>query len=268
MSLLRNIVMVFTFLFTCLFGMLFGIVGSIHAQGFNWQYSSRLPTGYPTLFVGVVGSVMQAQHQASMRYTELLNGKECDCDAVFNRTTSIDWTGGITAEYWLPNANIAVYGILQAEQRSAAFEATGRSLPISPILGGGEFTTKYTLTTKSLNASIEAGLKVKITSLPVFGTLGIQGSSILTKQLEIAENSTNLKFPYSTPNTSTSFVQLNPFLIGGKASIGADLGLTKSVYVSPSLFAAIPFGSVILGGNMWSRLSYGLQVGLLLGFMP
>jgi hypothetical protein len=272
MNLRRNIVMVFTTLFTTLFitllfGMLVGMTNNLHAQGFNWQYSSRLPTGYPTLFVGVVGSAMQSQHQAMLRYTKIENGKECDCKATFTNTTSIDFTGGVIAEYWLPDANMALYGVLQAEQRNAQFIADG---PIEPVNFNNlrELTTKYLLTTSVINASIEAGFKVKFTPLPLFASIGLQAASILTTQKNVEQNSTNPRIPYSVKNLPTDFLILNPFVAGAKASIGADFALSKSMYASPSLFASLPFGSLSGGENTWSRLSYGVQVAFLLGFMP
>jgi hypothetical protein len=263
MSLVRNTVVVFAILF----GMFLGISGSIRAQGFNWQYSSRLPSGYPVFFVGVVGNAMQSRHSATMRYVEDVNGKQCDCQATFSQATSYDFTGGIIAEYWLPEANIAVYGILQAEQRNAIFVAKGRELPVSPILGGKNFTTNYTLSTTTLNATIEAGLKVKVSPLPLFATIGLQASSNLTKEFSLQEQSAE-NFSFSASNLPTTFVTLNPFVVGAKASIGADFSLTKSMYVSPALFASVPFWSLTLEPSMWSRLSYGVQVSVLLGFMP
>jgi hypothetical protein len=268
MSFSRNIVMSFVLLFVQIFIFLCCTTIQTTAQGFDWQYSSRLPTGYPRLFLGVVGSGMQSQHTATMRYLDFDNGKECDCEAVFNRATSIDFTGGIIAEYWLPEANMAIYGVLQAEQRNAVFEANGRVLPVSSVLGGGDFTTKYTLTANSLNASIEAGLKVKFASMPLYAALGLQAASVLVKQFDLKEISTNARFLYSAENLPTSFVQLHPFILGGKVSVGGDFALTKSVYASPALFVSAPFGSVVLGGNTWSRLSYGVQVAVLLGFLP
>lgn len=246
-----------------------GLADNIAAQQFDWQYSSRLPTEYPQVFLGVQASGMWTLHNAQMRYIEVQNGKECDCEAVFTNATSIDWAGAILSEYWLPELNIALYGALNAEQRSATFSSAGRVLPVNPVLFPmrGDFRTTYTLSTQTLNAGLEAGVKARIPTTPIFASFGLHATTTLTQSRQLRESSTN--FPYSAENLPTTFLTFQPLVLGAKATLGADFPLTKSVYASPALFASVPFGSLTLGSDgTWLRLSVGAQCSFLFGIFP
>lgn len=252
-----------------LFVFLLGSVDVLRGQGFDWQYSSRLPTNYPSFFLGATGSGMWSRHTASMKYEAILpNGKLCDCGAVFRSAEGLDWSVGITAEYWLPNLNMALYGMLQVEQHSATFTSPGRELPLNPnVYTISSIATTYTLQTQTLNISIDAGLKIKLAPIPIFAAVGVQGSSVLVRQLNLQEEATISTFRYFASNLPTDFITFQPFVLSGRAALGVDIPLTRSVYASPAVFATIPFSSIIRG-NEWSRLSFGVQVSLLYGFLP
>ncbi|TAE28914.1 MAG: hypothetical protein EAZ92_07465 [Candidatus Kapaibacterium sp.] len=236
------------------------------AQGFDWQYSSRLPTGYPVLFVGVLGNAAQSLHTTTMRVSESLP-RVLDCGCAFSTARSIDWSAGIVGEYWLPESNIAVYVALLAEQRNAVFQSDSVVFARNPNLYPTNFVSRYTLTTQVWNTSIEAGFRGKFAPLPFFVGAAVQGAYTLVdsaRSLRLVEDA-NGTVKEGLP---TNFITFNPVNFSAKAFIGADIPLATSMYASPSLFIAYPFGNLITGSASWTRLSFGLQVAFMLGFLP
>ncbi len=234
----------------------------LSAQGFDWQYSSRLPTGYPSLFVGILGNGAQSLHATTMRVSET-TPRVLDCGCSFSTARSIDWSGGILGEYWLPQSNIALYVALLAEQRNAVFVSDSVVFARNPNLYPSNFVSRYTLATQVLNASVEAGVRVKFAPLPLFAGAALQGAYRVQDSIGLAENANGTV----RERLPTDFVKLHPVNISAKAFVGADIPLANSVFISPSLFIASPLGSLLMGTE-WTRFSFGLQVALMLGFLP
>lgn len=245
------------------------------AQGFNWQYSSRFPTEYPTLFVGVFGGYSPyALNNAKLPYREpLASGGTCNC-AEFTTALGQEWRAGIMAEKWLETGNISLYGALTVQNQLESFLAAGDSAKgvVNPSVNTNRtFTTQYIFSNNLLQAGLEGGGKYKFYPLPLFVALGISGAYIVRTTPDIIERATNPNYNYSV-TLNSNFVRLNPLSVAATARLGADVSLAKGLYATPALFATWQFRSTETypfrgaeDSNPWTRLALGVHVAILFG---
>ncbi|MBD1209763.1 MAG: hypothetical protein H9535_15120 [Ignavibacteria bacterium] len=236
------------------------------AQGFNWQYSSRFPTEYPTLFVGVFGGYSPyALNSAKLQYQEpLASGGTCNC-AEFTNAVGREWRVGIMAEKWLETGNIALYGALTVQSQSESFLADGDSTKgvVNPSVNTkGTFTTRYQFSHTLLQAGLEGGVKYKFYPLPLFVALGISGAYTVQTNLGLIEEATDVDYNYRV-TLNSNFVRLNPLSVAATARLGADVALAKGLYATPALFTTWQFRG--MDSNPWTRLALGVHVALLFG---
>lgn len=236
------------------------------AQGFNWQYSSRFPTEYPTLFVGVFGGYSPyALNNAKLPYREpLASGGTCNC-AEFTTALGQEWRAGIMAEKWLETGNIALYGALTVQNQLESFFRDGDTTKgvVNPSVNNkGTFTTRYQFSDTLWQVGLEGGVKYKFYPLPLFVALGISGAYIVQTHLGLIEVATNPSYNYPV-TLNSNFVRLNPLSVAATARLGADVSLAKGLYATPALFATWQFRG--MDSNPWTRLALGIHVALLFG---
>lgn len=243
-------------------------VQSASAQGFNWQYSARFPTVYPTLFIGVQGGYSPfAQNSTRLQYAEALaSGGTCNCGAEFTRALGQEWRVGLMAEKWLESGDWALYGAVTLQHQNEAFNAAGDSTKgvVNPSVNTkGTFTTEYIFSNDLFQIALEGGAKYKFYPLPLFVALGVGGGYIVQTSNSLIEQAKNLQYQYKRDNLNSNFANLKPFSVAATARLGADVSLAKGLYATPAIFATWQFRSA--GDNPWTRLTLGIHVGLLLG---
>lgn len=248
------------------------------AQGFNWQYSARFPTDYPTLFLGLQGGYSPyAQNSTRLQYKEpLASGGTCDC-AEFTGALGQEWRIGVMAEKWFEPGNWALYGMLTLQQQSEKFRTLSKDTIkgiVNPDVypNRGKLITEYVFENNATQTSLELGAKFKFYPLPLFLTLGIGAGYIvqfdnrLVEQIADTPSASGYNFPERNLRDeplATSFFKFNPLSLAATARIGADVPLAKGLYATPAIFATYQFRSI--GASTWTRLALGVHVSLLLG---
>lgn len=232
------------------------------AQGFNWQYSSRFPTEYPTLFIGVFGGYSPyTLNSAKLQYQEpLASGGTCNC-AEFTNAVGREWRVGIMAEKWLETGNIALYGALTVQSQSESFLDSAKWVVNPSVNTKLPFTTQYQFSNNLLQAGLEGGAKYKFYPLPLFVALGIHGAYIVQTTPSLIEEATNVNYNYRV-TLNSNFARLNPLSIAATVRLGADVSLAKGLYATPALFATWQFRG--MDSTPWTRLALGVHVALLL----
>jgi hypothetical protein len=244
-------------------------VHSASAQGFNWQYSARFPTGYPTLFIGVQGGYSPfAQNSTRLQYSEALaSGGTCKCGAEFTGALGQEWRVGLMAEKWLESGDWALYGTLTLQHQNEAFNAAGDSTKgvVNPTVNTkGTFKTEYIFSNDLHQIALEGGAKYKFYPLPLFVALGVSGGYIVQTSNSLIEQAKDeKKYQYKRDNLNSNFANLKPFTLAATARIGADVSLAKGLYATPAIFATWQFRST--GSDPWTRLALGVHVAFLLG---
>jgi hypothetical protein len=242
----------------------------LYAQGFNWQYSARMPSESPTLFAGVQGGFALTQHFSSVQMQErMADGRVCDCHATFERAGGQEFRAGVLVEQWLLVGNVALYGAAYMQHEQATFQALAAPLRVSPWTSSeaaarGDFQTEYIFATTTLNASVEAGVKYKAYPLPLFASAGVSLAYMVRDGSLLDERSVNVNYNYEQNALPLDFVRRAVLVPSVRAAFGVDLPLARGLYASPSLFAAIPMTSLATNAA-WFRLSYGVQIAVLYG---
>lgn len=240
---------------------------NLAAQGFNWQYSAREPTGYPTLFVGVAGARGLFQNFAELEYRQTTAAIDnCSC-GVFRRGSGSVWNVGIHAEQWLESGDVAIYGGLRYEQSSSAMryqESVERRLPGR---NPHQLVTEWTLQSDMTHLLLDGGVKVKLYPTHLYVSAGLQAGTTLGSTHVQEERTVSPDFdPYRGTSLTEPFPRLSAFVLGGKIAAGMDIALAKGVYLSPALYVSAPALSVAQNGT-WRWIQYGVQVVAVYGWL-
>ena len=247
------------------------------AQGFNWQYSPRFPTEYPTLFVGLHGGYSPyTLNSTNLPFREpRVGGGFCDC-AKFTTALGREWRVGVMAEKWLEPGNIALFASVQLQSQADTLRALGdpSKAVVNPDLYPNRtaLQTQYFFENTIRQLSLEVGAKYKFYPLPVFIALGLSAGYIVQRDSRVVERIFDVsKADYNFPEQiySSSFFTVSPLSFAGTARIGADVPLAKGFYATPAAFATWQLRSVSgadnSSANAWTRLTIGLHVALLFG---
>lgn len=232
------------------------------AQGFDWQYSARLPTDYPTLFVGVTGTGSLQQFGGDINYAQgvVLCG-------TFSKGDGSGFGGGVQVDNWLTPA-LALSGSLRYETLGGTFTAPGDTLPrgpaLPPTIVGYEIESDFSYALLDVGVRYRPFLYGKF-----FVGAGLQAGVLLsssTTQRQRIVSPAEQRFADGSQEQSLTdnIVGFRSFFVGGRVSAGLDVPLANSLYASPALFAGIPVTSMAADVS-WQRISYGVQVSILYG---
>jgi hypothetical protein len=225
------------------------------AQGFDWQHSSRMPTGAPDVFFGVTLSGSAISDKGDIGLFE---------DYLCTNLTSGNGIGiniGIAGEIWL-DASLALgagiqYGSAKSTLKKQAtypmvesnliteysFESTQKMLII-------DFYAKKTIAETHFFIGVDLGCDVVFSNSNVFKENVISPATWPWLERELFKGSID---------------DYSPFNISIAALAGIDFNLGLDTYGTIAFETAYNFGSVLKNDD-WNRLSFGLKVSLLHGF--
>jgi hypothetical protein len=253
---------------------------ALAAQGFNWQYSAREPTNYPTLFLGASGSFSFAQHFSALQNIELRDdGSTCAC-GVYQRGTGTMTDAGLYAEKWLESGDVALTAGIRYEIRQARFSYVKNNGPWigAPGRPPQDLITQWSLDSDVRSVVAEFGGKYKFFPLHLFASASLQAGYALVQRSSQQEIKVSpAEHPFQPVSVQGNFPALNRFMLGGKLAVGWDVPLARGLYASPSVFVAAPATSAAQqinssstnsSANVWRWLQYGLQVSIVYGWLP
>lgn len=208
----------------------------LSGQGFDWQYSPRLPFETPTFFVGLNGNLAYYLHNGSIDFREIY--KCC----TFTYGAGFGSIFGINAEYW-QTATIALSGSLSYMTVTGDFEADGEALPVYP---SGLFYYKNEFNTKLSYITVEMDAKYRLFLTHFFAGVGIRFGFLVSNKSEFYEKIVSppeARFNDGSQRRTIAngvISDIQPIFFTPKLNLGYDLNLGLGTYSSIALSAGLP----------------------------
>lgn len=234
----------------------------LYAQGFDWQYSARLPTGYPSFFVGLSGTVGGQQFSGDIHYTQGV----VLCGA-FSEGSGKGISIGVQVDDWI-TPWWTLTGALRYESFNGLFSAAGDTLQRAP--NAPPTIVAYEIDSDFSYGVLDVGARYRpFPSAKVFVGAGVQLGVLLshsTVQRQRIVSPAEQRFADGSQEQSLrdNITGFRSFFAAGRVSAGIDIPLAKSLYASPALYASIPVLSMV-PNTSWQRVGYGVQVSIVYG---
>lgn len=252
------------------FGFTLGL--DAHAQGFDWQYSARLPSEYPKFFVGLTvsgGVLTQSGSIVSKEARPAAVGSQDPCFtcALFEEGDGSSFAIGVKSEYWITGL-FSVSAAVRYDYFNG--ELTDQSDPL-PMPNAGRIdmvTLDYILASEQSYIMLDLGARHRIPGNRFFVGVGVQSGYRFTgDESQIAKVASPLNFSFGDNigqeiTHEGEISDVRDFFLAGKVSAGLDLPMALGLYASPSIFFSFPFTSVAEEGE-WTRNNYGLELAIM-----
>lgn len=210
------------------------------SQGFDWQYSPRLPFDTPVFFIGVNGNLSYNLHYGSIDFTERY--KCC----TFTNGKGIGSIFGINAEYW-QTPTIAITGSISYMTVPGNFEADGEPLPVYPS-GMYYYKNEFNSNLSFVTAELDAKWRLFLTHF--FVGAGIRIGVLVSNKSEFYEKIVSppeAKFNDGTQRRTIAngvISDIQPFFFNPKLNFGYDLNLGLGTYTSIVFSTGFPIVNV------------------------
>ena len=240
---------------------------SVFAQGFNWQYSARLPFTYPYLFAGLNGNVNLLYHDTNLNLSE---GKGDCCNYKIGRGIGSNF--GLDVEYWL-NWDLAVNLKLGYSINEGNFVADGAQLPFSVfdsehrVIGHDTAYFENKMTSRLNYLTFRAGGKLRLFGSHFHVGVSVGVSYLLTSRLIQTERVLMPDYWIYSDGSRERLIadyvlsDISKLYLSPGISFGYDLPLTLGIYATPSISLGFPLMNTAASGK-WQTwyLSFGLSV--------
>ncbi len=240
---------------------LFFLVSSpAYSQGFDWQYSPRLPFKTPVMFIGVGAQYDILKHVGDVNYIEGVY----PC-ATFKNGNGTGYGVSGNVEYW-KTGFLALTGGVLYQSVPAAFKADGDALPLAD---GRVFKTEYEFTSNLRYITIEAGAKYRLFDSHFFGGGALQINTLLSKSTSQTERVISpAEGHFSDGSTERTFnadiTGFKRFSVTPQILIGYDFPLGLGVYASPTARAGISLNSISDNAS-WRKVNLSFGISFLKG---
>lgn len=245
--------------FTKILLFLFFLPAFLGAQGFDWQYSARLPQESPVFFFGICGDFGVNNHYGNFDFLE----RATVCGS-FDGGSGIAYSAGLCAEYWY-RGDLALTGKIEYINSDASFKQKKtydrRFLP--PLV------TEFELASKISYLTVSAGGKYRLfdSHLHIGAAIGMGiklGESFeFTERIKSPPEASfdpDLRIQERTFETG-SIGPVSNFLLYPKIILGYDLNLGRGTYATPAFTLGWQANSITSEGE-WRRLSLSLGVSI------
>ena len=235
---------------------------ALYSQGFDWQYSARLPHASPEFFIGVSAEASYIKNNAQFNLLEYY----VPC-TTFNTGTGSNAEGGIHAEYWLDGL-----WALNSQLYYSAMASTFKKQDVEAALPQNK-VTEYVLSTNYNYLSLEIGGKFRIPDSHFCLGAGLGFGFKLSQTSNVDENiisPTNYYFNTNPPSQIrhiTQGTELNPVNIvniipyitaGYDFNLGLGTYATAYLKVSPSIISLTNTSD----GSSWNYISYSFGISI------
>ena len=205
------------------------------SQGFDWQYSSRLPSSYPKFFLGGNISGIYAFHSADIYSL----GEEYRCGD-YKKGTETGLSVSAACEYW-QTGSLAFWGMVGF--RTSTVHFTSQTQPEPFRLNGEEFqlTREFAMDAHLQAISFDVGIKHRIARTHLHIGVGVRTEIVLTttaQQTETILTPVNItgSIDYGVqPLTGMRRMVLTPII-----TTGYDAELGKGIYATPRIMIGLP----------------------------
>ena len=236
----------------------------ILSQGFDWQYSARLPFSTPVFFIGPSASLNYNQNSGDIILNE---GEYQDCCS-FKNGNGFGYNLGFKSEYWITGLS-AIFSQLSYFQNNADFKARGRIYPLNDstnLITENDFSSQISY----LNLSI--GYKYRLDDTHFNLGAGLNFNLLLSQNSQHFEKIIAPSDFYFNTNPPSQIRQLTQFktselsniLIYPSIHIGYDLNLGLGIYSNIQLIIGIPLNHITKNDD-WSKWNFDVNISILKG---
>lgn len=239
------------------------------AQGFDWQYSARLPFDSPIRFYGVELATGYSTQFASLDYLE--KGTPFTC-CTYDNGSGIPYGVLLAVDYWLA-PDISAQGGLGVLVRNVSFTSDPQSFPRIDNSGVYIVSSEYVFQGSITYVTAQASMRYRLlgTHLNVGGGLKLLLKLSETQtQIDRVLGPDDYFFDGNPPtkekdleatllNDASAFV-IEPFL-----SVGYDLSLRRGMYLTPAITVGGPVTS-LSKTQPWRSIDFGFSLRLVTAF--
>lgn len=233
----------------------------MHAQGFDWQYSSRLPFNYPYIFAGLSGDFGYAMYDTDLDLSEGMG----DC-CKYSSGTGLSYGFGLNGEYWL-NGLWTVNIKISYSTNKASFSAPGESLPFSVFDAKGKIIGHDTASfenemTSTLNyLTFQIGTKYRLFKTHLFVGAAVEAGWLANQKITQTETVVSPSyFRYNDGSKKRTLglykiSDIQDFVIIPKLLLGYDIPLVSGIYTTPYISVSFPMQNIARDG-LWSTWDF------------
>ncbi len=240
---------------------------TLQSQGFDWQYSSRLPFRYPYLFAGLSGGFDYEMHETSLILAE--NNYDC-CQ--FSDGSGFGTAIGLKSEFWLKGI-WAVNVHLSYLTRRADFTAPGYSVPFTvfdrqgKIIGHDTASFVNEMQSSLSYITLELGGKRRLFGTHLFAGASFEAGYLVTQKYTQTERVVSPSyFKYNDGSQqrilrSYTIGNIRNFIFTPKLLLGYDIPLGLGLYTTPYVSVGFPLQNIAETGswNIWS-FNFGISI--------
>ncbi|MFM2133141.1 MAG: hypothetical protein RL156_422 [Bacteroidota bacterium] len=239
---------------------------SCYAQGFDWEYSERMPKYSSAWYGGASALYANDGHTSNIDILEKAGAEypEIICAALTSGSGN-DLRISLAGEYWFAGG-MSLSLRAGYSTRQALFTAQS---PDALLFDGSILRTKYELSTNVHALCVEPAVKVCIPSTHVWGSVGLSAEFITGSKTSLIERVLTPSGFVFTGTTSAERlladrdrVGIRGFVVNPFVSAGVDLDVATDMYVSPSLSLGLPLMSYAEWAS-WKTISVGCRVSML-----
>ena len=223
----------------------FYCIAQVNAQGFDWQYSSRLPFKTPKIFIGVTAGADYNFHQSEFNFIE--NYIQC---CTFKNGNGIGYFAGVQTEYWFKPTSAAYVNLIYS-YIPANFLIASKPLP---IVNSDDFRSEYELDEKLSNASIELGAKLRLFDTHFHISAGLRVNLLLNNTGDYYERVLSHKDWYWDERkiTGADLPDVRTVNISPTFRFGYDASIGLGKYMVPEIIIGIPISNMTTS-QTWKR---------------
>jgi hypothetical protein len=220
------------------------------SQGFDWQYSARLPFDAPHYYIGI--SARYGLNWTTGNISFLENKLRCPD---FYDATGNGFNIGIATQYWLDDSRYALHANLYYSNHSLNASIIDR-VPLTSTLTA-EYETNLNLSFSQLNLLIGGKYRIPSTHLNIGADIGIayninrtfDVTETILGPIEVPPFQTNPP-SYSRDVINGELNQMHALYINPNINISYDIPLGIGTYIEPMLSLNIPLYSIMNGDNV------------------
>lgn len=232
------------------------------SQGFDWQFSPRMPTDYPDFYIGATAEADFLNHDIDFKFFE----NTVICERFTDNGSGSGYNVGISAEYW-KDGDIAFFGRLAWFKKSAEFKVKSAIPRVT-----GDFLSEYSFNSELSFFGLEAGAKIRLLGSHFHAGATVNGSYLLSNINTYKEKILSPNDYFSTdPPTQERLIakgeiaSLQNFQFFVKLRLGYDVQMGKGTYSTFFIAGGLPLTNV-LSNDVWRIWSISLGITILKGF--
>ncbi len=214
------------------------------AQGFDWQYSSRLPFKVPTTFVGVFGEGNYLLHRGAFNFNESYI-KCCS----FQNGDGVGFSAGTEVENWFA-PKLAAFAKFGYEFSPANFIVESEPIPVAD---GKDLVTEYEYSSKASYLFVEIGAKYKVGSTHLNIAVSAKAAYLFSSENQYFERVLSREDWYwNEREIYGETPDLSRFVFTPSLYLGYDLNLGTGAYAVPKVGLRFPVSETIQSQN-WKK---------------